>query len=93
MIVTEKARDTILSIMRTQGLDPDRHFLYLSPPESGREGCALTFAQSREIGKQYKFGDLQVVAALEIDQNLIMDIQEVNGRKGLVFKEGEAHVN
>ena len=86
MIITDKARDSIIQIMKKQDLDPRIFFLYFCIPD-GQEGCAINFTKDEEIGKQYQFGELKVTVALEINSDeLMIDLSEVENRVGLIFK-------
>lgn len=87
MKITEEAVGVILSVMNKIGLDPKVYFLYFSSPKERRDGFGFTFTRSDEIGKRYDFGELRTIVDLGMDVGeLIIDVQEINGSKGLVFK-------
>lgn len=93
MKITDEAISTILGVMNKIGLDPKAYFLYFSRPKENREGFGFTFTRNDEIGKRYDFGELRVIVDLGVDvSELVIEVQEISGTKGLVFK-GDNHVD
>jgi len=92
MRITEDATEAILGVMKNNQLDPQKYSMYFCNPPGGGEGLAFNFVEN-EIGKHLKFGDLNVILALDVDmEGVVVDLREVDGRTGLVFT-GEQYVS
>ena len=68
--------------MKKKGLDPKKTFL-----EVGIFDGNLGIGFTREaLGRKIKNNDLTVVVTNNIDSaNIVIDYNEINGRKGLIF--------
>ena len=82
MKITDSAVEAILSTMNKKGLDPKKTFL-----EVGIFDGNLGIGFTREaLGRKIKNNDLTVVVTNNIDSaNIVIDYNEINGRKGLIF--------
>jgi hypothetical protein len=82
MKITDSAVEAILSTMKKKGLDPKKTFL-----EVGIFDGNLGIGFTREgFGRKIKNNDLTVVVTNNIDSaNIVIDYNEINGRKGLIF--------
>ena len=82
MKITEKASDAILHIMKKQDLDPNVFSLSFCNAD---QGLAFQFVKD-DIGNISMFNGLKVITAYDTDlENLTIDLQEVNGKTGLIF--------
>jgi hypothetical protein len=88
MRITEPAAKVILQTMMKKRLNPKQVFLELDIKD-GNFGIAFTKIRH---GKVLQFGPLTVVIGNNIDTTgVVVDLVEMNGRKGLLFT-GEENV-
>jgi hypothetical protein len=82
MQITDSAKNAILNVMKSKGLDIATTFLEIGVFE-GNLGLGFT---RNPIGTIVKNGDLSVVISSKVDTTgVIVDYGEVNGKLGLIF--------
>ena len=89
MILTELAAKNILHTMKKNGLNPREvvfEFILL-----GNGGIGVGFNRDRQ-GTAENYGELTVMIGNGVEvNNMVVDFQEINGRKGLIFLERKSN--
>ena len=92
MIITEKAAEEILNIMKRVGMSPDDYFLNFAKSNNG-EDCGMGFVKKDtwEFNNPEWFHGLGVVVKHDINMSdIVIDVMEVDGRVGIIFSDVDA---
>lgn len=87
MKITDDAAKAVLKVMMDNGLNPKSVFMEVGVYEGN---LGMTFSREA-FGRKLRFGPLTVVVTGNLDTSkIVVDVTEMNGRKGLIFKEDNA---
>lgn len=84
MTITQPAIELILVIMKKNDLNPLFTYLQL---ERVKGACGISFVREYTTGQKLTFGALKVIVKDPELSKVSVDFGEVNGRKGLIFRE------
>lgn len=83
MKLTNSARNAILQVMKSRGLEPSQWFMEFKLLKNGAVGLGFTPEPDEQI---LTFGELRLTVDGMIDTTgVVLDFGEVDGRMGLIF--------